>query len=654
VKFLKEHSAFIGVFLVSAILRFIPLFDYQFTYDELSGMERTQFSSFSEVIEKGVKIDAHPALIQLLIFYLVKLVGYTTWIIKLPFLLFSLGAIIYAYVFGLRNFSKQAGLFSAILLSFSLIFVFYAPIARMYISGVFFSVALLFYFFEIIFLENTKTRNYVLLGLFALLSALNQHINSLFAFSICVSGFFFLTKKNSKPYFITCLLVVLAYLPHLPVTLYQLSIPGIGRDAGGWLEVPEYTVLFSFLKTLFGTGKNYILILFIVMLSVLLTKKFSITKKQIFLLVIFLVNFLIVYLYSLLRSPIFQYSVMLFSGCAIILFVSSFIHFKNSIVSYLTLLILTSALIHKSYIQKDYLNQCVETVYDYQFGRTSHYKKLHGDKNVYPIFFDADNIMKKIYFKKYNTNFDCKISEDSLISNMERVFFGEEKVSSLRLFSEFVANLNTDYLILSSSMPQHQAIASEHFPYLVENTQTQAINYKVYSKRAEDKSNVVEDDALNYYSSLKEKNAFIYSKENSVAILKNKFSLIVDSLNEFPFDAKAALFEVTQKEGQVILVKAQVKIKNTKSPLEVCISVNDNATNQSYAYNSKAASDFAMPKDSTVTIYSEHFSGFNYNQIKYKSNLTCYLWNRGEENFELQGFEIKVIDYWPRKWDLWE
>jgi hypothetical protein len=30
------------------------------------------------------------------------------------------------------------------------------------------------------------------------------------------------------------------------------------------------------------------------------------------------------------------------------------------------------------------------------------------------------------------------------------------------------------------------------------------------------------------------------------------------------------------------------------------------------------------------------------------------LWNRGEENFELQGFEIKVIDYWPRKWDLWE
>ncbi|WP_317899923.1 glycosyltransferase family 39 protein [Aurantibacillus circumpalustris] len=660
VKLLKEHSLFICVLLACTLLRFLPLFDYQYTYDELSGLERTQFNSFSEVIEKGVKIDAHPALIQLLIYYLVKIFGYSTWIIKLPFLLFSLGAITYAYAFGLRNFSKQAGLFSALLLGFSLIFVFYAPIARMYISGVFFSIALLYYFFGIFFLKNLSWRNYFFLGLFALLSALNQHINSLFAFTVCASGFFFLDKKNYKAYLIMCGIVVLAYLPHLSVTLYQLSIPGIGVENGGWLEAPEFSVLFFFIKILFGTGKTYLLIIVLLVLSFMLNKSVSVSKKQAFLLFLFLFNFLVVYFYSIWRSPIFQYSVMLFSGSALVLFICSFLNFKSKIILNSALVIVASVLLYKTYLKKDYFNQAVKTVYEYQFERTIHYKNLYGNKNVFPVFFDADEIMKKIYFEKYKTNFDCVTSADSIISNMERAHFdrvnGEEiieKVSSQRLFSEFISNLKTDYIVLSSAMPQHQAVVLEHFPYLIENTQTQAINYKVYSRKKEDQTIVVADDHLSYFSSLNERGNFIYSKANTRE--SNKFFVLkVDSFNEFPFDAKAVLHEVTEREGQVVLAKAVVKIKNNYSPLEVCISVNDQKTNEQYAYNGKAASDYLMNKDSTTTIYSEHFNGFNYDRIKYKSNITCYLWNRGKENFELIDFEIKVIDYWPRKWDWWD
>src|SRR6185369_14226823 len=104
-----------------------------------------------------------------------------------------------------------------------------------YISGVFFSLGLLFYFFEIIFLKNVKAINYFLFGLFALLSALNQHINSLFAFTVCVSGFLFLNKENYKSYIITCLVIIIAYLPNIRITLYQLGVGGIGIEQGGWL-----------------------------------------------------------------------------------------------------------------------------------------------------------------------------------------------------------------------------------------------------------------------------------------------------------------------------------------------------------------------------------------------------------------------------------
>ncbi|PBQ33059.1 hypothetical protein CNR22_15155 [Sphingobacteriaceae bacterium] len=664
VKFLKEHSLFLCILFVCAVLRFIPLFDYQFTYDELSGLERTQFSSFSEVIEKGVKIDAHPALVQLLIYYLTQIFGYTTWIIKLPFLLFGFAAIIYAYAFGLRNFSKQAGLFAALIFSFSLIFVFYAPIARMYVSGVFFSIALLYYFFEIFFSENLKKSNYFFLALFAYLSALNQHINALFATTVFLSALFFLTKENYKAFIITCICVVLAYLPALPVTLYQLGIGGIGVDAGGWLETPEFTIVFSFLKTLLGTGRLYLIFFFLIALAFMLQKKVSISKKQIFLLLLFVINFLVVYLYSAWRSPIFQYSVMLFSGTAFIFFVCSFLEFKTTFVFYGGFCLLAFGLIYKTYVKKDYLGECVKTVFDYQFERTCYYKSLYGEKNVYPVFFDADEIMKKIYFNKYKTNFECKVSADSMISNRSSVMFkqktrsekneeaAEQTVSSMRLFSEFVNKIDVDYLILTSAMPQFQAVVLEKFPYLLENTQTQGINFKLYSRKPEDRSKVVADDAVYYFSSPLKAGNFTYSKlsGNTTKV----FPLRVDSLNEFPFDAKAALASVTAKEGQVVLISAKLKMKSRYSPLEVCISATDSETNKQYVYSARAASDFVMNADSTIMIYSEQFNGVHYNQFKYKANLTAYIWNRGKENFTLQNFEIKVIDYWHRKWELWE
>ncbi len=659
-KFIKEHSVFLFILISANVLRFLPLFEYQFTFDELSGLDRTQFSSFSELIEKGVKIDAHPAFVQVLIYYLTQVFGYVTWIIKLPFLLFSLGAIVYAYAFGLRNFSKQAGLLAAAVLSFSLIFVFYAPIARMYISGVFFSMALLFYFFEIFFLQNSKTKNFVLLAVFALLSALNQHINALFAFTLCVSGLFFLTKGTLKKYLITCTVSVLAYLPHLPITLYQLSVPGIGRENGGWLEAAEFSVIIDFVKILFGTGKAYVFVVFSLFFSWWITKKLDLSKKHLFLFLVFIINYLIIYFYSVLRSPIYQHSVMLFASTALVMGVCGLPEFKDKNFFYLVLLGLCSVLIYKSYFKKDYLHQAVKTVYEYQFERTIHYKKVHGDENVYPIFCDADTLMRKIYFKKYHTTFECKISADSVISNMENRSYEINsegrinKVSTLHLFSEFIKNVKADYITISSSMPAQQAIVQETFPYLIENTQTQAINFKVYSKRKEDAAKQVADDQVDYVSNLSNKGAFTYSKANEPGITGNSFMLRIDSLNEFPFDAKADLNAILTKEGQVVLVIAKLKGLKKESHLETCISVNDKQDNSSYGYAAKGASDFVQRVDSTLSIYSEYFNGTKFRSIKDKSLIGAYIWNRGKENVELRSFDIKVIDYWPMKWHYWE
>ncbi len=643
-KFIKEHIVFILVLASCLILRLLPLFDYQFTLDEWSGLDRTRFNSFSELIEKGVKIDAHPAFVQVLIYYLTKCFGFTTWIIKLPFLLFSFGAIIYAYAFGLRNFSKHTGVFASVMFSYSLLFVFYAPIARMYISGVFFSMALLFHFFEIFFLKNTKPLHYFFLGLFALLSALNQHINALFAFSICASALLFLDKKNRKPYLITCLIVVLLYLPHLSVTLYQLGIGGIGFEQGGWLPKPQFSAVLDFLQVLLGTGKSYLVFIFFIVICFfanrqLIPMNLNLNKKRFYLTGLFILNYLIIYFYSVYRAPVFQYSVMLFSSVAMVVAVASLLDFKNKFFFYFTLQFICAVLIFKTYYRKDYLHQSVKNIFEYQFEKTAEYKKKYADKAVYPIYFDADTLMREIFFKKYNYSFDCKMTKDSV-------------TQSLKHFSHFVANLKSDILILASSNPIHQAISQGYFPFMIENTETQGLNLKVYSKQF---SNSASDDMVLNYSNFNIPGSYKYDKPTNIIYNKKNFTLFVDSFNEYPFSAKAPLADVSKNEGEVILVKAKLKLHQTNlSGVQLCISLNDIKKDSSYFFTATKSNDFVLDEDSCLTLYSMAYLGTDYKKIRENARVTAFIWNTHKEKFTLTQFEIKTIDFWPTKWNYWK
>jgi hypothetical protein len=640
VKFIKEHIVFILLLFSCLILRLFPLFDYQFTLDEWSALGRVNFYSFSELIEKGVKIDAHPAFVQVLIYYLTQLFGCTAWIIKLPFLLFSFGALIYAYAFCLRNFSKQSAIISAAIFGFSLVFVFYAPIARMYISGVFFSAGLLYHFFEIFFLKNNKKIHFFLLGFFGLLSALNQHINALFAFTVFASALLFLNKTNLKPYLITCILVIALYLPHLPVTLYQLGIGGIGFEQGGWLPKPEPRSVFSFLKILSGTGSSYLVFISLIILCIIADRQFKFSPKQLYLIVIFFVNFFIIYFYSVFRAPVFQNSVMLFASVAMILAVSPLLDFKNKYFFYFSFSVITSVLIFKTYYKKDYLNQCVKNIFEYQFERTLEYTKNSADVNVNAIFFDVNDLMRDIFLKKYKYKPGFKLANDSV-------------TRSLKNFSSFVSESKGDILVLASSDPQHQAIALDYFPYILEKTVTQSLNYIVLSKKGPAKYTSI-DSVLNH-STFRNENGFTYNKPKQAFFTIKGFSLFVDSLNEYPYAANGLLKNISYKEGQVILAEVRIHVPEKKlNGLRLCISFNDIKTDSVYFFNATQSNDYVFDENSNITLYTEAYLGTSYKKIKDKTKVTVYLWNSKKEKFVFDNFEIKTIDYWNKKWNYWE
>ena len=60
---------------IAIFTRFYDFFEIPMTYDGFSALFRTRYETFYDLIEKGIKPDAHPAGIQVFEYFLVKLVG---------------------------------------------------------------------------------------------------------------------------------------------------------------------------------------------------------------------------------------------------------------------------------------------------------------------------------------------------------------------------------------------------------------------------------------------------------------------------------------------------------------------------------------------------------------------------------------------------
>ncbi len=351
IKFIKENKEFAAIFLVAMILRFLPVFRYQYSYDELCGLRNSIYANWHDLIEYGVKLDTHPILVQLIINATVSVFGYDEIWVKLPFLLFSLGGIIYAYLFSLKWYGKTPALITASIFSFSYIFLFYAPLARMYSGGVFFCTALTYYLFELSFSETKKAKHHVLFVVFILLAALNNHLSCLYAFTCGAAGLVFQNKKTIVKYSVACLAAVILYLPHWSITMAQFAQGGIGHSQDGWLAAPDKWALFGFLKTLFGTGYVWILILVLVGIGFALMKDFPVNKKTIVLIALFFVNYSLIHFYSVTKAPIFQYSVMLFSAPCFIWAITGIIKFKPKW-GVVSAIVLSFVLIYQSVVKK--------------------------------------------------------------------------------------------------------------------------------------------------------------------------------------------------------------------------------------------------------------------------------------------------------------
>ena len=152
---IRDYTAAIFI-LIGAVLRFYGFSDWSLSNDELSALLRTNFSSFSELVNQGIWVDGHPALIQIFEFYWVQLFGNKVFYLRLPFVLMSIGACIYFYRLLAIWLNKNAALVGLALFVPNYLFVLYSQIARPYIAGLFFVLAFSFYFIRYLKSSDVK------------------------------------------------------------------------------------------------------------------------------------------------------------------------------------------------------------------------------------------------------------------------------------------------------------------------------------------------------------------------------------------------------------------------------------------------------------------------------------------------------------------
>ena len=321
---IRDYTAAIFI-LIGAVLRFYGFSDWSLSNDELSALSRTNFSSFSELVNQGIWVDGHPALIQIFEFYWVQLFGNKVFYLRLPFVLMSIGACIYFYRLLAIWLNKNAALVGLALFVPNYLFVLYSQIARPYIAGLFFVLAFSFYFIRYLKSSDVK-RNYKGIILFGLAASLTHYFAALAIFLIYLSTSIYWNEKNVKWYFLLAFAIVLLYLPHLPITLNHLSIGGVS-----WLPKPEPDYLKRFISYFFQGSFTLPVALLIVLLFIGIRKglKFN-WKPSLISSFVFFSCFVIAYYYSINKTPVLQFSVLIFVAPFLLVLIVAHISNKAS------------------------------------------------------------------------------------------------------------------------------------------------------------------------------------------------------------------------------------------------------------------------------------------------------------------------------------
>lgn len=624
---LTNNKIIILILLIATILRFFNYFEIPFTHDEFSALFRLNFNSFSELIEQGVKVDGHPAGIQVFEFYWTRLFGVQEWVVKLPFTIFGIAAVYLIFLIGKKWFNETVGLISAAFLATIQYTVMYSQIARPYISGMFFSLLMVYYWSNLMMSPSKNGyKNSALFIVSASFCAYNHHFSLLFAAMVGLSGLFIIQRKYLLKYIISGLLIFVLYIPHLSIFFYQLQVGGVE----GWLGKPQNDFLFQFIYYVFNYSIFAIAIALVISLMGFKDIKRNVLNSKFILLALiwFMFPLLLGFFYSTYVNAVLQFSVLIFSFP--FLYFVFFGHLKayTAKVNLLLVSVILITNVLTLIYNRDHYNVFYNSVYEKILTDYIEIKK-DNENSIFIIY--SHKKISQYYIPKLDVDTNYIDYSDSLRNTQAlKAYLEKESKMHDKLFFGCLCSISPNVIPLIQDYYSNIEIQKNYFGgtvYLFNKEQNK--NENLISNldfESKNSRNWVNVDTANY---------LLLPQENKACYL-------IDSTTEWGPTFSIPLNDIKEDKNNFIDLSVSA---SAKSKLEGVVLVGVLESNGASIYwGGTEFEQYQLADNENGRWFKVHHS-LKLSDINLKSDnitLKVFIWNKGKMDFTIDDFSIKI------------
>ena len=627
------------IIVISAILRFFNFAEIPFVHDEFSVLRRLDFDSFSDLIVHGVMVDGHPAGIQVFLVYWSRVFGVSEIAIKFPFIIFGILAVYFTYLVGKSWFNETVGLLTAALVSTLQYTIMFSQIARPYISGLLFSLMLVYYLSKLI---QKPQKNFLLNGILFVISgalcAYNHHFSLLFAAIVGVSGAFFIKKEFILKYLLLGIGIFVLYIPHLGIFFHQLGLGGVEQ----WLAKPKPDFIFEFLIFVFNHSYVLILAVFGIALGFLFTKKTSNNyrikinyKYYILFLVWFILPLAIGYFYSVEFSSVLQFSVLIFSFMFILFLIFGHLPNCKPKTNLILVLIVLAAGTYSLIFERQHYNYFYESCY---IKVLRDYEEITEKEESVLSIIQSVKTTNDYYTEEFGIDTNYKWFDDFESMNAFKVFITENAPLFDKLYLGSLHDLN----------PTAIPIIREFYPYIeIENQFFGGSTYLFSKNQSKKSSQIILVSQLGFEESKSQNPAlkgWIINTEsisNSVAF-SGTHSYLMDSKQEWGPLFKIPLDDITKNKTDLIDFSIRAKPITPFNGALLVVSLE--ADGEPIYWISTTLEQLVIKDDLSLEWSSFHATlklpdiYLNYDDIQVKT----LIWNKRKSEFFIDDFKVEL------------
>lgn len=595
------------------------------THDEFSVVFRTGYDSFTDLIEQGVKVDVHPAGVQVFVNYWVALFGDGAVAVKIPFILFGIFSILVVYKLGEEWFNPGVGLITGVFVACLEYTVMYSQIARPYMSGMFFSLLMVYGWQRYLFRPGKSPIAWLILYVLAsAVCAYNHYFSLMFAVLVGVTGLFFITRRRLISYALAGLGIFALYIPHLPIFFHQFSEKGVE----GWLGKPGNDFILDYIGYIFHFSPLvYAMVAVIIIAGIWLQRGPGLLRSKFFYISLtwFILPILIGFFYSRYVNAVLQYSGLIFTFPFFLFLIFGNLPDLKKPAKYLAVPLISLILILTLIFGRQYYSLFYQSRFKHLILDTEQTINRYGADNCLVIM-DSHKKISDFYYDVLDIRFD---------------HFHYDDFTHRNNFIELLKKTRKDYLSLAVDSRTDLAlpgIIMQYFPNMILKKDYFGGNYYLFSKKG---------------STMK--GTLLFTSGDGLNGMEPGWSAITDSLlldsagingssaylmtggQEFSPTFSFPLQDLVNQKNDMIDVS--VNIRNKDSLNQSLLVLGINGKHGQVEWTASHFRDYDSGKGEWYTVHHTFRTSQNLRQKNLQVNV--YIWNRDKINFACDDFFVR-------------